>query len=71
MCWTYSSLLIVFRCTSHRVLDLQFYSADTLTLLLQEEEEDAMPVLAQLTLASLEEHFVRVDSRQSLHCANL
>ena len=41
-------------------MDLAFYDQDTLSLLLQEEGDEEVPVLVQLQLSALEEAMVEV-----------
>ncbi len=43
-----------FRCSEHDILDLSFYDDRTLSVLLQEKNSDCVPVLAQVSMETLE-----------------
>ena len=42
-----------YRCSRHKILDIAFYDAETLSVLLQEDNEDCLPVLVQVSLSSI------------------
>ena len=49
------------RFTAHKILDVAFYDADTLSVLLEEEEE-ATPILVQLPITAVEQQMTSVST---------
>ncbi|XP_064599769.1 anaphase-promoting complex subunit 4-like [Liolophura sinensis] len=59
------------QCSRHKILDLALYDGKTLSLLLLEDTEESLPVLAQLSLSVLQDDMFRPISQPDVSVTSL